>query len=67
MNLLNNVEFYTNSQEVVQRVYQVLNTADVCPIFYDSDEKNKEKPIKALILDVEMPIKNGIDTINVTQ
>lgn len=42
----------------------MLNTADVCPIFYDIEEKNKEKPINALILDVEMPIKNGIDTIS---
>ncbi len=52
INKIKKSEFYVNGQEVIDRVKEVLT------------QPNKlARPIQALLLDFQMPVKNGIQTV----
>ncbi len=50
INKIKKAEFYVNGQEIIDRVLEVLTTETTTLL----------RPIQALLLDFQMPVKNGI-------
>ena len=53
INKIKKAEFYVNGQEIIDRVLEVLTTETTTLV----------RPIQALLLDFQMPVKNGIQTV----
>ena len=53
INKIKKTEFYVNGQEIIDRVLEVLTTETTILV----------RPIQALLLDFQMPVKNGIQTV----
>ena len=52
MTLLKDLEFFTDGQQVIDRIMEILEMRDLASC-----------PIDALLLDFQMPVKNGIQVV----
>lgn len=57
LNALDQTEFYTNGQQVIDRVKELTNSA------LHESKSYPICPVRLLLLDFQMPYKNGLDVV----